>query len=94
MHTGRRIFYRFRSFGRTANQIMFSDENDSESVGAAAAKKEISVADYFVKKYKRRLMYPNLCCINAIKGNEKKPNWLPMEVVRVSFFHFKSIMII
>ena len=85
MHTGRRIFYRFREFGRPANQIMFScnDDNDNNGAASALANKEISVADYFAQKY-RRLRFPNLVCINATKGNDSKPNWLPMEVARVS----------
>jgi eukaryotic translation initiation factor 2C len=85
MHTGRRIFYRFRRFGRPANQIMFpcnEDDNRAAGTAAAATIKEISVADYFAKKY-RRLMHPNLNCIDAMKGNENQPNWLPMEVARV-----------
>lgn len=83
MHTGRRIFYRFRSFGRSANDITFScTENDRESEGAAAPK-QISVATYFKNKF-RPLMYPKLPCIDAVKGSDTKPNWLPMEVVRVS----------
>ena len=86
MHTGRRIFYRFRGFGRSANEITFpSSEDEPESVGAAALK-QISVADYFAKKF-RRLIYPRLPCINAVKGMDNKPNWLPMEVVRVSSRH-------
>jgi hypothetical protein len=83
MHTGRRIFYRFRSFGLPANKIMFSCNEDDNASPGAAKPKEISVADYFAQKY-RRLMNPNLNCINAIKGNDNKPNWLPMEVARVS----------
>ncbi|CAF2681440.1 unnamed protein product [Rotaria sp. Silwood2] len=82
MHTGRRIFYRIRGFGRPANQLMFRCGRDDEQVASAVAIKEISVADYFADKY-RKLMYPHLPCINAMKGAEKKPNWLPMEVVRI-----------
>ena len=79
MHTGRRIFYRFRGFGRSANDITFPCNED----GPESITKQISVADYFAKKF-RRLMHPRLPCINAMKGNDNKPNWLPMEVVRVS----------
>ena len=78
MHTGRRIFYRFCSFGRPANQLMFPRGGDVE----ATAVEKISVADYFATKY-RKLMYPYLPCINGIKGNQNKPNWLPMEMVTV-----------
>ena len=83
MHTGRRLFYRLRGFGRSADQLMFSRGVDDEEAAGAAVGEKASVADYFAKKY-RRLMYPHLPCINAIKGNQNKPNWLPMEVVTVS----------
>ncbi|CAF4025256.1 unnamed protein product [Rotaria sp. Silwood2] len=83
MHTGRRIFYRLHEFGRSANEIMFSIDEDNEGTPGATVSKEISVADYFEKKHKRKLMYPHLPCINGIKGNQNKPNWLPMEVVAV-----------
>ncbi|CAF1190043.1 unnamed protein product [Rotaria sordida] len=82
MHTGRRIFYRFHGFGRPANQLMFPRGEDNEQAASAANVKEISVANYFAEKY-RKLMYPHLPCINAMKGAQNKPNWLPMEVVNV-----------
>ncbi len=85
MHTGRRIFYRFRGFGLPANKNMFSCGEHNEGVAGATAGQEISVADFFTKKY-RRLIYPHLPCINAVKGNQNQPNWLPMEVARVSLF--------
>ncbi|CAF3801905.1 unnamed protein product [Rotaria socialis] len=81
MHTGRRIFYRIREFGRSANDITFARTN--EELAGATELKEISVADYFALKHKRKLMFPYLPCINASKGNQNQPNWLPMEVVRV-----------
>jgi hypothetical protein len=84
MHTGRKIFYRLRGFGRSANQTMFPRGGDNEETASAAAVEQISVTAFFAEKYRRRLMYPHLPCINAIKGNENKPNWLPMEVVRVN----------
>jgi hypothetical protein len=83
MHTGRRIFYRFREFGLPANQIMFTCNDDDNGAASTLANRSINVADYFAQKY-RRLRYPNLVCINATKGNDNKPNWLPMEVARVS----------
>lgn len=82
MHTGRRIFYRIRGFGRPANQITFRC-GDGDKKASTDEIEETNVADYFAKKY-RRLLYPSLPCINGIKGNENKPNWLPMEVARVS----------
>jgi hypothetical protein len=82
MHTGRRIFYRLRSFGRPANKLTFTLGNDNDQAVGAAAGEQTTVADYFAQKY-RRLMHPNLPCINGIKGNQNKPNWLPMEFVRV-----------
>ncbi|CAF3999072.1 unnamed protein product [Rotaria sordida] len=82
MHTGRRIFYRFHGFGRPANQLMFPRGEDNEQAASAANVKEISVANYFAEKY-RKLMYPHLPCINAMKGAQNKPNWLPMEVVNI-----------
>ncbi|CAF4038167.1 unnamed protein product [Rotaria magnacalcarata] len=81
MHTGRRIFYRIREFGRSANDITFARTN--EELASATELKEISVADYFALKHKRKLMFPHLPCINASKGNQNQPNWLPMEVVRI-----------
>lgn len=81
MHTGRKIFYRLHEFGRPANQIMFSPP--VEGAADAVPLKEVSVADYFATKHKRKLRYPYLPCINAMKGNQNKPNWLPMEVVTV-----------
>ncbi len=83
MHTGRKLFYRFRNFGLTANQITFTRNGDNEELSNAAAGEQISVADYFAEKF-GSLIHPNLPCINASKGNQNKPNWLPMEVVRVS----------
>ena len=83
MHTGRRMFYRFRSFSRPANQIMFTRDGIEAEVASARAGEQTSVADYFEKKY-RKLRHPNLPCINAMRGNQNKPNYLPMEVVWVS----------
>ncbi|CAF4872522.1 unnamed protein product [Rotaria sp. Silwood1] len=82
MHTGRRIFYRIRGFGRPANRLMFRRGGDDGQTASAVDIKETSVADYFAEKY-RKLMYPYLPCINAMKGAENKPNWLPMEFVRI-----------
>ncbi len=83
-HTGRRIFYRLRGFGRPANQLNFTRNENNEETAGATAGEETTVARYFAEKHGRRLLYPNLPCINAIKGNQNKPNWLPMEVVWVS----------
>ncbi|CAF3469030.1 unnamed protein product [Rotaria sp. Silwood1] len=58
------------------------DENDEAPAASAVVSKDISVADYFAKKY-RKLMYPHLPCINAMKETQKQPNWLPMKLVRV-----------
>ncbi|CAF3974965.1 unnamed protein product [Adineta steineri] len=82
MHTGRKIFYRFREFGRPANQLKFSCGDNNETTATTNSVEEITVADYFAKKH-RRLQFPDLPCINAIKGNQNKPNWLPMEMVAI-----------
>lgn len=81
MHTGRRIIYRFGSFGRSAEQTVFI-QNNNEASNTTLANERITVAKYFEQKY-RRLLYPHLPCINAVKGAGNKPNWLPMEFVRV-----------
>lgn len=83
MHTGRRIIYRFGSFGRSAEQTVFI-QNNNEASNTTLANERTTVAKYFEQKY-RRLLYPHLPCINAVKGAGNKPNWLPMEFVRVSF---------
>lgn len=83
MHTGRKIYYTLGGFGRPANQLTFTCGDDKEQAAGAAAGEDITVANYFAQKY-RRLMYPNLPCINGKKGNQNKPNWIPMEVARVS----------
>ena len=85
MHTGRRIFYRLRGFGRPANKLTFVCGRDDDEAISASAVDKISVADYFAKKY-RKLLYPHLPCIDAAKGADKKANWLPMEVVTVLIF--------
>ncbi len=83
MHTGRRLFYRFREFGLPANRLTFRRGDDEQAAAGATTGEGIIVADYFARQY-RKLMYPHLPCINAIKGNQNKPNWLPMEVAAVS----------
>ncbi|CAF3682159.1 unnamed protein product [Rotaria sp. Silwood1] len=83
MHTGSIILYRIRGFGRSADQLMFCSVKDDEEAVGAAASEEISIADYFTQNF-RKLMYPYLPCIDAMKESQKKPNWLSMEVVRVS----------
>ena len=82
-HTGRRIFYRIHGFGRSANELTFRRGDINKKSAHVSELEEISVADYFAKEY-RKLLYPNLPCINAMKGNQKQSHWLPMEVVRVS----------
>lgn len=81
LHTGRDIRYRIRGFGLPANQIMFvrgvRDDSNDASLG-----EKISVADFFAEKY-GPLKYPNLPCIDGMSGNQKRANWLPMEVVKV-----------
>ena len=81
MHTGRDIRYRIRGFGLPANQIEFirgaDDDVDDASLG-----ERINVADFFAEKY-QKLKYPHLPCIDGMNGNQKRANWLPMEVVKV-----------
>jgi len=89
MHTGRRIFYQLRNFGRPANQLMFTRNENNQETASATAPEEISVANYFDQTY-RKLLHPHLPCINASKGNQNKPNWLPMEVVWVSLSILKK----
>ena len=81
-HTGRDIRYRIRGFGLPANQIMFI-RGDRDETGDASLGEKISVADFFAEKY-RKLQYPHLPCIDGMSGTQKRANWLPMELVRVS----------
>lgn len=84
MHTGHRLFYRFRSFGLPANKLEFTRGGNNGEATDTTTLETITVANYFAQQY-RRLLSPHLPCINATKGNQSKPNWLPMEVARVSF---------
>lgn len=86
MHTGRRLFYRLRNFGLPANKLTFTRGDNNGETANTTTVEEVTVANYFAKQY-RKLLYPNLSCINAIKGSPNKPNWLPMEMARVSFFN-------
>ncbi|CAF1269422.1 unnamed protein product, partial [Didymodactylos carnosus] len=79
-HTGRNIRYRIREFGRPASKIKFNVGNDDES---GTPGEETTVADYFTKKYKKALKYPDLPCINGMAGSRNQANWLPMEIVKV-----------
>ncbi|CAF1006461.1 unnamed protein product [Didymodactylos carnosus] len=79
-HTGRNIRYRIREFGRPASKIKFNVGNDDES---GTLGEEMTVADYFAKKYKRKLKYPDLPCINGMVGSRNQANWLPMEIVKL-----------
>ncbi|CAF2767340.1 unnamed protein product [Rotaria sp. Silwood2] len=81
IHAGRPIQYRLKRFGLPANQLTFDLRRDDDSA-SASLKKEITVADYFAKKYKK-LNYPNLPCIDARNGEEERAQWLPMEVVQI-----------
>jgi hypothetical protein len=60
-----------------------SGETDEDAVTALPPVKT-SVADYFAKKYNKKLVYPHLPCIDGTRGTQKKANWLPMEMVTVS----------
>jgi hypothetical protein len=82
-HTGRDIRYRIRGFGLPANQITFI-RGDRDETGDASLGEKVSVADFFAEKY-RKLQYPHLPCIDGMSGSQKRANWLPMELVRVSF---------
>lgn len=81
-HTGRDIRYRIRGFGLPANQITFI-RGDRDDTGDASLGEKVSVADFFAEKY-RKLQYPHLPCIDGMSGSQKRANWLPMELVRVS----------
>ncbi|CAF3880586.1 unnamed protein product, partial [Rotaria magnacalcarata] len=81
LHTGRDIRYRIRGFGLPANQIMFV-RGASDEAGDASLGEKISVADFFAEKY-QKLKYPNLPCIDGMSGQQKRANWLPMEVVKL-----------
>ncbi|CAF3366395.1 unnamed protein product [Rotaria socialis] len=81
LHTGRDIRYRIRGFGLPANQIMFV-RGASDEVGDASLGEKISVADFFAEKY-QKLKYPNLPCIDGMSGQQKRANWLPMELVKL-----------
>ncbi|CAF3230385.1 unnamed protein product [Rotaria socialis] len=82
-HTGRTIRYKFRGFGRPANQLMFARGRVDEESADAGIPEQISVADYFEQQYKRKLVYPHLPCIDATNGINKRANWLPMELVKL-----------
>ena len=56
----------------------------NDDAGDASLGEKISVADFFAEKY-QRLKYPHLPCIDGMSGNQKRANWLPMEVVKVSY---------
>lgn len=80
-HTGRDIRYRIRGFGLPANQVMFI-RGDRDDTGDETLGEKISVADFFAEKY-QKLRYPHLPCIDGMSGNQKRANWLPMELVRL-----------
>ncbi len=85
-HTGHDIRYKLRGFGLPANQNMFTSGEVDEDTSASLPTEKTSVADYFDKKYNKKLQYPHLPCIDGTKGISKKANWLPMEMVTVSIY--------
>jgi hypothetical protein len=63
--------------------LFTSGDRDEDPTNTESLQK-ISVTEYFLTKYKRKLQYPHLPCIDGVKGMQKKANWLPMEIVTVS----------
>jgi hypothetical protein len=90
-HTGRNIRYKLRGFGLPADQLMFPAGGGDENTAEASSTEKISVADYFIKKYKKRLVYPFLPCIDGTNGFNKRANWLPMEMVTVSIISYELL---
>ncbi|EPB92043.1 hypothetical protein HMPREF1544_01107 [Mucor circinelloides 1006PhL] len=70
VHRGERRFsYKITDLAGPANQVTFADSEENT----------MTVADYFLKRYNRRLNYPFLPCIVV-----RKNNFLPMEVCEIS----------
>lgn len=87
VHTTRNIRYKFHGFGRSPNQLAFPlGENSEPTSDATLTLQEITVEKYFEQKYNIKLKYPHLPCIDARSGPAQRANYLPMEVVKVSFF--------
>ena len=42
----------------------------------------MTVPEYYLRTYNRRLQYPNLCCLNVSK-NPGVPTYVPMEIASV-----------
>ncbi|CAF1399761.1 unnamed protein product, partial [Didymodactylos carnosus] len=65
---------------RQSSEIKFNVGSDDER---GTLGEEMTVADYFAKKYKRTLKYPDLPCINGMAGSRNQANSLPMEIVKL-----------
>lgn len=77
-----------------ANELTFSLGKDENSVSEGVPESEnnneendsskeiIKVDEYFAKKY-GKLKYPHLPCIDAVRGEEPRAHWLPMEMTEV-----------
>jgi len=85
-HTSRKIRYKFHGFGRPPNQLEFTiNENRDGTSDTTEPIQKTTVDKYFADKYKVKLKYPHLPCIDARNGPTNRANYLPMEVVKVSF---------
>ncbi|KAL9247582.1 hypothetical protein vseg_021000 [Gypsophila vaccaria] len=72
-HTGYRKCYKVIGLSNEpANQIMFTLSDDDA---------QISVAQYFRRKYQFQLRYSSLPCIQV--GSPKKPTYIPMELCTI-----------
>lgn len=86
-HTTRNIRYKLHGFGRSPSQLAFTlGENSAETSDTTLSLQKTTVATYFEQKYNIKLKYPDLPCIDARSGPTQRANYLPMEVVKVSFF--------
>ena len=81
-HNGRKIRYKLRRFGLPANQLTFPRGDHNENTDNAVLDDRILVSAYFEEKYKIKLQHPQLPCIDATNGGNKRANWLPMEVAK------------
>jgi hypothetical protein len=68
-HTG--YSKKFKEFRKPASEEKFQHEG-----------REVTVAEYFQQRYKRRLQYPNAPTVNV--GSKGKPVLIPAELVEVS----------
>lgn len=88
-HTNRKIRYKFHGFGRPPNQLDFTIGENTEGTSDTTLKpQKTTVEQYFADKYKVKLKYPHLPCIDARNGPTNRANYLPMEVVKVSKLEF------